>query len=115
MAPVGALFTLLIPYKEHVLKLAAVSSTSLDLVGSHRFMSCPMAMSFFQGCALPPSLLFQVQAYCEGRTNSDKKRGLAKCPPWLLKCDTRKESGKCDVCIRKVTPSWVVWAILAKE
>ena len=107
MAPEGASFSLLIPYEEHILRLAAVSSTSLDLVGPHWFVSCPEAMSFFQMCPVP-FLLFRVQACCEGRTNSDKKRGLAKCPPWLPKRDTWKESGK-------VIPRGTVWAILAKE
>ena len=107
MAPVGASFSLLIPYKERILRLAAISSPSLDLVGPHRFVSCPVAMSFFQMCPAL-SLLCQVQACCEGRTNSDKKRGLAKCPPWLLKRDTWKESGK-------VIPRGTVRAILAKE
>ena len=38
------------------------SSAILDLLGSNQFMPCPRAMSFFffKGCALPSSLLFQL-------------------------------------------------------
>ena len=34
------------------------SCAILDPVGSNQSLSCPMAMSFFKSCALPPSFLF---------------------------------------------------------
>ena len=33
-------------------------SAVLDVVGPSQLLSCPVAMSFFKGCAMPPSLLF---------------------------------------------------------
>ena len=83
MAPVGASFSLLIPYKERILRLAAISSPSLDLVGPHRFVSCPVAMSFFQMCPAL-SLLCQVQPAVKAEPTVTKRGVWLSAHPGFL-------------------------------
>ena len=60
MAPVGVSFSLLMCYNDHISEakdLVEVSSSAiLDPCGSHQFMSCPCAISFFQRLCPAPFL-----------------------------------------------------------
>ena len=52
MAPVGVSLSTLMCYSEHILRLLSAVEVDLSAIldprGSHQFMSCPQAMSFFQ-------------------------------------------------------------------
>ena len=69
MAPVGVSFSMLMCYKERIMRLKVYAI--LGLVGFKQFLSYPQWLCHsFNGCALTPSLLSHFQAHLDCWQNS---------------------------------------------